>query len=199
MSRVLHSAIRDALRDTRAYEEKAIAVSTVLESTADVAADEGKLYDAVYRLFAAMPERLLRSSVLLISTQDTDDATELAWDAREEFAGTLPEDRDLLSGYPDTHPIRGALLDLERYCQMRAGHVRARVEAVKNSSAFARPAHVHRRVIAHLPRRDAALGLGHAVPHATPLVTEVARAGKPQRGTDASSDRRLEVPVRVRR
>lgn len=178
MSRVLHKAIRDALRDTPAYEARAIAVSAVLEATADLEAEASILYDAVHRLFAAMPARLVRGSVLLITTQDAKDATELAWDAREDYRETVEGAQTLTAGYKPDEPIALALTDLERFCQLRAGYVHARVQAVRNSSSFERPAYVHRRVIAHLPRLDAALAgrVAHAdaapsTPHVTSLPT----------------------------
>lgn len=198
MSRILHRAIRDALRDAPAYEARAIAVSAVLESTADLDADENVLYDAVYRLFTAMPERLVRGSVLLITTQDTKDATELAWNAREDFASDIAPGASLTAGYPAGSPIVAALGDLERYCRMRAGYVDARVQTVKNSSSFARPAYLHRRVVAHLPRMDAGVAEKNAEPAATPDVRLVAAEPDPRRARRPFDARAFGRPQSVR-
>ncbi|HVM45901.1 MAG TPA: hypothetical protein VM582_08200 [Candidatus Thermoplasmatota archaeon] len=151
MSAVLHQAIKEAIRDATGYREKGILVSQVLEATSDVAGRGTDLYDAVHALFTAMPSRLVRSSMFLVSTQDVKDGVELSWDAREEPRAGFVAGQGLFAAYEQDEPIALALRELERVCQMRAGYVRAAYEEVSNSSSFPRPPFVHRRVIAHLP------------------------------------------------
>ncbi|HET6403953.1 MAG TPA: hypothetical protein VFH78_04850 [Candidatus Thermoplasmatota archaeon] len=151
MSVVLHRAIRDALEGTPAYHEKGILVSQVLEATHNVAGRESDLYDAVYRLFSAMPARLVRGSVFLVTTQDVEDGVELAWDAREEPRAGYTTGQGLHAAYEADEPIARALRQLETACQMRSGYLRASYEEVSNSSSFPRQPYLHRRVVAHLP------------------------------------------------
>lgn len=126
-------------------------MSQVLEATTDVAGREDDVYRAVHALFTLIPARLVPGSVFLVRTQDVDHAVELAWDAREEPREGYAAGQGLLAAYEPTEPVAGALRELERVCNVRAGYVRASYEEIKNSSSFPRRPFLHRRVIAHLP------------------------------------------------
>lgn len=133
------------------YREKAILASQVLEATAPVAGRDSDIYRAVHDLFSAMPTRLVRGSVFLVTTQDVEDGVELAWDAREEARPGYESGQGLLAAYDPDEPLARALATLERVCNTRAGYVRTSYEELTNSSSFPRRPYLHRRVVARLP------------------------------------------------
>lgn len=181
MSRVLHRAILDALRDAQDYREKGILVSPLLEATVDLAAHESVLYQAVYTLFRALPSRLLPGSLLLVSTQDVEGGVELLWEGREPFSPE-PEGRDvlnLLRSGPHGDLLEIAMLALERFCEARAGYVEQRVEPGSTSSAFERAPYVVRRVAAYLPALSGAGRASSSVARPEPSAPRAALRDEP--------------------
>lgn len=166
MADALHRAIEDALRDAPAYEGKGILVTTLLEARRPLHAEGSLLYRAVYTIFRALPDRLLPGSLLSISTTDVDDGVELVWEGREALVDGSPRAgglRDLLGQGPHGDLITIALQALETYCNVRAGFVETRSRRVESSS-FERPAHVVRRVTAHIPALRTEAGRERAPP-----------------------------------
>jgi hypothetical protein len=153
MSDVLHRAILDSLRDAPGYREKGILVAPLLEATTPLAADEALLYQVAYTIFCTMPDRLLPGSLFHVATQDAGMGVQLQWEGREPLreAPTSSTARGVLGRGPHGDLLEIAMLALERFCQARAGFVDVVAERVPTSSAFTRPAHVVRRVVAFLP------------------------------------------------
>lgn len=174
LAKVLHQAILDAVRDAQRYDERGILPSLVLEATADLAADESILYQAVYTIFLALPDRLLAGSVLRVTTEDVDGGVRLSWSAKEEVVhapadGGEGDLRAVLGRGPHGDLVDIALLALERFCRVRAGFVETRKERVLASSSFGFPAHVAREVTAFIPaKRTPAGGSGVPATHADP-------------------------------
>lgn len=196
MSRILHQAIRDALRDAPGYQERGILVSQFLDATADLSADETLLYRAVYTIFRALPERLMRGSLMLVATEDVEGGIQLTWEGREPadlpHAGDV---RDLLRAGPHGDLLEIAMVALERFCQARAGYVETTVERVQTASAFERPPHAIRRVVAFLPRRPVESGpVGNVHP---PKAAEVPPS--PARRSEGSPQARPLLLTRIRR
>lgn len=169
MSEALHRAIRDALRDAQAYAAHDVTVSTFLDATRPLHADDTILYRAVYTIFRALPARLLRGSTLNISTYDTEEGVELLWEGREPAQQEAPSESSLRVVYgrgPHGDLLEIALRALEEFCDVRAGYVQTSRERVDSSTSFDRPAYIIRRVRAHIPARQppAALGVGSGHP-----------------------------------
>lgn len=155
MADALHRAIRDALRDGQGYANRGILVTTVLEATRPLKADDSLLYRAVYTIFRALPDRLLRGTTLNVATHDTQDGVELMWEGREEMR-ELPAEVDgptrrKLSAGRHADLVEIAYMALEDLCAVRAGHIEVLRERIGESSSFARPAHILRRVTAYIP------------------------------------------------
>jgi|SRR5581483_1380751 len=170
MSSVLHRAILDGLRDAPAYGERGILVLPLLEATLDLGAHETLLYQAVYTLVRALPDRLLRGSPFVITTTDAPGGVELAWEGREpaERAAGGGDLRGALRLGPHGDLLDIALLALERFCDARSGFIETRESPIDSASAFPRPPHVLRRVVAFLPTKpeDGAPALVTQIRHA---------------------------------
>lgn len=187
MSTILHRAIRDGIRDAHAYHERGILVSQLLEATVDLMADESLLYQSVYTIFRALPARLLAGSILLVSTEDVEGGVQLTWEGREPAEGTRAEGtdvRNLLRVGPHGDLMEIALVALERFCQARAGYVESTVERVPIASAFERPPHVIRRVVAFLPTRSGALSAGQSTPARAGGQSRAPWPSDPKRGRE---------------
>lgn len=178
MAKTLHRAITDAIRDARRYDELGVLPTLVLEATTPLDADESLLYQAVYTLFLAMPERLLPGSVLRILTEDVDGGVQLSWSAKERMDAVPDAEpaglRGALSLGPHGDLVEIALLALERFCRVRAGAVETRRERVLASSSFGYPAHVARHVTALIPGRPpgdaAAAAMARLLPSPAPTA-----------------------------
>lgn len=165
MARVLHQAIQDAIRDAKGFEERSILVTAVLEATHDLDARETVLYQSVYTIFSAMPERLVRGSLFQVSTMDVENAVQLSWEAREEPT-LMPAGQDVyrvMTYGPHGDLVGIALRALERFCQVRAGYLESRFQEVRNSSSFAQPDYIVRRVVAVIPCKPETLAAGQAI------------------------------------
>lgn len=155
MARALHRAISDALRDAPGYATRGVLPALVLEAHADLEEHEGLLYQAVYTIFVALPERLLPGSVLRVTTEDGEDGVILTWTAKEAME---PREEDLATALgrgPHGDLLAIAFLALDRFCRMRAGSVIERRGPVQASSSFGYPAHAVRTVTATIPSRRA--------------------------------------------
>ena len=196
MTHPLHKAIYDALKDP-AYADKGILVTTILEATQNLDADESLLYRAVYTIFRALPGRLLPGTTLAISTFDLPEGgIELTWEGRERIE---PEDagatdlRSILGQGPHGDLVEIAILALQRYCNMRAGHLDSRRDKVGESSSFARPAHIVRRVVAVIPATMPSAGATSSLREAEDATTTPGRAAKRLPEHDGSSAMRLRM------
>lgn len=154
MASALHKAILDALASP-SYGERGILVNALLEATSPSYANERLLYQCVFTIFRALPERLVPGTTLDVATSDLPDGgIEIFWEGKERLPPDAEAGRDLreLMGHgPHGDLVEIAIIALERYCNMHAGHVDTYRERVASASSFERPAHIIRRVLAVLP------------------------------------------------
>lgn len=119
-------AIRDALRDAEtACRARDVRVDASLEARGVLLNRDGLLYQAVYTIFRAIPDRLPHGGTLRVTTRMMAGGdVELAWEAAPTSPGgdsAAPDAIEALSSGPHGDLLELAVLALERYCRARLG------------------------------------------------------------------------------